>query len=181
MLTPKKLTFDIPDRRWYSRNIWRRSTSYHTLHPRSSKNEERNKFFEENQTGSLLQLHFKMTLHWTMRQLEMTSGLLREISFVAVTWNPKSNGTFLESAELSRQGGKLFLCQPSGGLPGLHDSPKRWFLEVFNFLRNIGWKCLLLWMSVSSYSLIWSPRALEGILCLHVDDLSLGGCGTTYR
>ena len=27
---------------------------------------------------------------------------------------------FLESAELNRQGGKLFLRQPSGGLPGLH-------------------------------------------------------------
>ena len=64
-------------------------------------------------------------------------------------------GAFLESAELNRQGGKLFLRQPSGGLPGLHqqqlleirlplyglnDSPKRWFLEVSNFLRNIGWK-----------------------------------------
>ena len=64
-------------------------------------------------------------------------------------------GAFLESAELSRQGGKLFLRQPSGGLPGLHpqqlleirlplygvnDSPKRWFLEVSNLLRNIGWK-----------------------------------------
>ena len=62
-------------------------------------------------------------------------------------------GTFLESAELSGQGGKLFLRQPSGGLPGLHprqlleirlplyglnDSPKRWFLEVSNLLRNIG-------------------------------------------
>ena len=29
-------------------------------------------------------------------------------------------GAFLESAELNRQGGKLFLRQPSGGLPGLH-------------------------------------------------------------
>ena len=63
-------------------------------------------------------------------------------------------GAFLESAELNRQGGKLFLRQPSVGLPGLHhqqvlemrlplyglnDSPKRWFLEVSNFLRNIRW------------------------------------------
>ena len=31
-------------------------------------------------------------------------------------------GAFLESAELSRQDGKLFLRQPSGGLPGLHPS-----------------------------------------------------------
>ena len=39
-------------------------------------NEERNKkFFEENQTGSLLQPHFKMTLHWMMRKLEMISSL----------------------------------------------------------------------------------------------------------
>ena len=29
-------------------------------------------------------------------------------------------GAFLESAEWRRQGGKLFLRQPSGGLPGLH-------------------------------------------------------------
>ena len=29
-------------------------------------------------------------------------------------------GSFLELAELIRQGGKLFFCQPSGGLPGLH-------------------------------------------------------------
>ena len=64
-------------------------------------------------------------------------------------------GAFLESSELNRQGGKLFLRQPSGGLPGLlqqqlleirlplyglNDSPKRWFLEVSNFLRNVGWK-----------------------------------------
>ena len=50
-------------------------------------------------------------------------------------------GAFLESAELRGQGGKLFLRQPSGGLPSLHpqqllkyvclyglkDSPKSWF------------------------------------------------------
>ena len=29
-------------------------------------------------------------------------------------------GAFLDSAEFRRQGGKLFLRQPSGGLPGLH-------------------------------------------------------------
>ena len=55
-------------------------------------NEERNnKFFEENQTDSLLQTHFKMTQH--VMKLKMTSGLLREISFIAITWNPKSNCT----------------------------------------------------------------------------------------
>ena len=104
-------------------------------------------------------------------------------------------GAFLESAELNRQGGKLFLRQPSGGLPGLHhqqlleirlplyglnDSPKRWFLEVSNFLRNIGWKssaldeCVFIFFDPES-------KVLAGILCLHVDDLLLGGCGTAYR
>ena len=57
-------------------------------------NEERNKkFFEENQTDSLLQPHLKMTLHWMMRKLEMISGPCQEISFVAITWNPESNCT----------------------------------------------------------------------------------------
>ena len=104
-------------------------------------------------------------------------------------------GAFLESAELSRQGGKLFLRQPSGGLPGvqpqqlleirlplygLNDSPKRWFLEVSNFLRNIGWKssaldeCVFIFLGPDS-------KVLAGILCLHVDDLLLGGCGTANR
>ena len=74
-------------------------------------------------------------------------------------------GAFLESAECSPQGGKLFLRQPSGGLPGLHtqqlleirlplyglnDSPKRWFLEVsISFGTSVG--NLLLWMNLSSY------------------------------
>ena len=38
---------------------------------------------------------------------------------------------------------------------------------------------LLHWMSDSSYSLI--RKVLTGILCLHVDDLLLGGCGTAHR
>ena len=37
-----------------------------------------------------------MTLHWMMRKLNMTSGLLREISFIAITWNPESNCTCRE-------------------------------------------------------------------------------------
>ena len=104
-------------------------------------------------------------------------------------------GAFLESAELRRQGGKLFLRQPPGGLPGLHpqqlleirlplyglnDSPKRWFLEVSTFLRNLGWKPSVLGEYVSVF---YDPdsKALAGILCLHVDDMLLGGRGTAYR
>ena len=78
-------------------------------------------------------------------------------------------GAFLESSELNRQGGKLFLRQPSGGLPGLHqqqlleirlplyglnDSPKRWFLEVSNFLRNVGWKSSALDECVFIFSIL---------------------------
>ena len=54
-------------------------------------NEERNKkFSEENQTDSLLRTLFKMTQHGMMRKLSMISGLLREISFTVITWNPES-------------------------------------------------------------------------------------------
>ena len=30
-----------------------------------------------------------MTLHWMMRKLEMISGLLQEISFIAITWKAR--------------------------------------------------------------------------------------------
>ena len=46
--------------------------------------------------------------------LEVIASLVADVELGDVT------GAFLESAELSRQGGKLFLRQPSGGLPGLH-------------------------------------------------------------
>ena len=60
-------------------------------------NEERNKkFFEENQTDSIFQPLFKMTQHGLMRKPKMTSGLLREISFIAITWNFESNCTCRE-------------------------------------------------------------------------------------
>ena len=104
-------------------------------------------------------------------------------------------GAFLESAESSRQGGKLFLRQPSGGLPGLHpqqlleirlplyglnDSPKKRFMEVSNLFRNIGWKSSA---SDESVFIFFDPdsKVLAGILCLHVADLLLGGCGAAYR
>ena len=102
---------------------------------------------------------------------------------------------FLESAELRRQGRKLFVRQPSGGLPflhrqqlleirlplyGLNDSPKRWSgsfrshsehrLEIF----CSGCECVFMFYDPDS-------EALAGILCLHVEDLLLGGCGTAYR
>ena len=57
-------------------------------------NEVRNKkFSKENQTDSLLQPLFKMTIHWMVRKLKMISGLLQEISFIAITCNPESNCT----------------------------------------------------------------------------------------
>ena len=62
----------------------------------------------------------------------------------------------------------------------LNDSPKRWPLEVSNLLRNIGWKssaldeCVFIFFHPDS-------KVLAGILCLDVDDLLLGGCGTANR
>ena len=46
-----------------------------------------------NQMESFLQPHILMTHHWMMRELKMISGLLREISYIAITWNPESNCT----------------------------------------------------------------------------------------
>ena len=60
----------------------------------------------------------------------------------------------------------------------LNDSPKRWFLEVSTFLRDIGWtsaaldECVFMFYDPDS-------KALAGILCLHVNDLLLGG--TAHR
>ena len=68
-------------------------------HPPESRivwNEERNKkFFEENQ-DSLLHHHNKRTQHEMMRKLLMISGLIQEISFIAITLNPESNCTCRE-------------------------------------------------------------------------------------
>ena len=58
-----------------------------------------------------------------------------------------ATGAFLESADLNRQGGKLFLRQPGlhhrqlleVRLPlyGLNDSPKRWFyVSLFSLIQN---------------------------------------------
>ena len=53
-------------------------------------------------------------------------------------------------------------------------------MEVSNLLRNIGQKssaldeCVFIFFDPES-------KVLTGILCLHVDDLLLGGCGTAYR
>ena len=40
--------------------------------------------------------HFKKTQRWMMRKLKNTSGLLQEISFIAITWNSESNCTCRE-------------------------------------------------------------------------------------
>ena len=65
-------------------------------------------------------------------------------------------------------------------LYGLSDSPKRWFLELSNLLQNIGWKSSALDKCVFTF---FDPdsKVLTGILCLHVDELLLGGCDTAYR
>ena len=49
------------------------------------------KFFKENLADSFLHPHNKRTQHKMMRKLKMISGLLQEISFIAIMRNPQSN------------------------------------------------------------------------------------------
>ena len=122
--------------------------------------------------------------------LQVTASLGADVELGDVT------GAFLESAECSRQGGKLFFRQPPGGLPclhpqqlleirlplyGLNDSPKRWFLEVSNSPSEHRLEIFCFWINVSSYFFDADSKILAGILCWHVDDLLLGGCGTACR
>ena len=58
--------------------------------------EKNKKSFKESQADSLIHSHINMTQHWMMRKLKLMSGLLREISFIAITWNPMSNCTCRE-------------------------------------------------------------------------------------
>ena len=52
-----------------------------------SQTEEMNKkFFKESQTDYFLQLHFKISQHFVIRNLKMISGLLRETSLIVITW-----------------------------------------------------------------------------------------------
>ena len=70
-LLTKGDNFNFPIADGTVKKFWKRSTSeiIH-LNPGPSRTRRGNKFFEENQTDSLLQHHIKMTLHWMMRKLE---------------------------------------------------------------------------------------------------------------
>ena len=85
--------FYIPSRRWNSQNSWRRSTS-ETIHLNQGSSGTRR--------GPII-FRASPTPHQdesrrddAMRELKMISGLLREISFIAITWNPDSNSTCRE-------------------------------------------------------------------------------------
>ena len=89
--------------RFHPMMSWKVRTNWgYVSHPPFSgidQNEEKNKkFFEENQADSLFHLHIKMTQHEMIWKLEMISGLLQEISFVAITWNHESNCTCREES-----------------------------------------------------------------------------------
>ena len=92
---PWRWQFHIPSRRWNGKTLWRRSGSENIhLNPGSSRTRRRTKkIFKENQAHFLLHPHIKMAQHWMMRKLNMISGALQEISFIAITWNPESNCT----------------------------------------------------------------------------------------
>ena len=95
-------------------------------------------------------------------------------------------GAFWESADLNRQGGKLFFRQPSGGLPG--SSPSTTLGNTFTVVwiewtvrRGGSWRFPISFGTLAGHLPLWMNVSLTGILCLHVDDLLLGGCGTAYR
>ena len=54
---------------------------------------EEQEVFRGETDGLSSPTHIKMTQNWMMRELNVTSGLLREISFIAITWNSESNCT----------------------------------------------------------------------------------------
>ena len=94
VLTPLKGDFHVPSPRQNSQNPWRRSTS-ETIHlnPGSSRMRRGTRSFSRRIRRTLFSNLFKMTQHGMMRKPNMISGLLREISFMAITWNPESNCT----------------------------------------------------------------------------------------
>ena len=88
--------FNIPDRRWNSQIIRRRSGSENIhFNPGSPQTEEKKKaIFKENQTD-LLQSHFK-THRGMMVKLGMISGPSQGTTFTVITLNRESNCTCRE-------------------------------------------------------------------------------------
>ena len=88
-----------------------------------------------------------------MVAVQIIASLMADVGLVDVT------RAFLESDELHRAYGKVFLQQPRTGLPGvlprqllevvlplygLNDSLKRWFLHVTSVLKQLGWEPMAL-------------------------------------
>ena len=93
--------FDIPNRRWNGKTLWRRSGSEDThLNPRSPRPKEKNKeIFKEIQTD-LLQAYFK-THRCTVVKLEMTSGPFQATPFTVITLNPERQTVRAERRNIS--------------------------------------------------------------------------------
>ena len=106
-------------------------------------------------------------------------------------------GAFLESDNLKRETGTLYMDSPNANLPGfeagqlfevirpmygLNDAPQRWFRKFRDTALSLRWiqskldPCVfLLWSQDET-----KPR-LVGILGVHVDDVLLGGCGKDFE
>ena len=116
---------------WEEIDVWE-----HPPQPGIVLNEERNKkFFEENQTDSLLHTLFKMTQRGMMRKLKITSGLFIH----TITWNPESKCTCRKKNH--------FLCQWSTStLP--EPLIRHWMHFWKNILMIIG-----TWMEKENYQM----------------------------
>jgi hypothetical protein len=102
-------------------------------------------------------------------------------------------GAFLESDELMRKKGKIYLSQPRGGIPGLepgqllevikpiyglNDAPQLWYGKSTTTLEGLGWtrsrldSCLMFLRD--------QQQRLIGVMACHVDDILCGGRGALF-
>ena len=96
VITPQRsgnFTFTVADGTVKTPGGDRRLRTSTLIRDRPERGEEQEVFRGESDGLSSPTLLHAKTLHWMMRKLKMISGLLQEISFIPITWNPESNCT----------------------------------------------------------------------------------------
>ena len=100
--TDERWQFLIPSRGWNSQNSWRRSRlrTSTLIHDRPERGEEQEVFQGESDELSSPKPSSKWLNTRRRGSQKMISGLLRKMSFIAITLNPESNCTFREKNHL---------------------------------------------------------------------------------
>ena len=101
-------------------------------------------------------------------------------------------GAVLQGEPINRKNSKIFVKIPKGGVPGLNSddvvqvtkcvyglADAAWWLSF----SKAGWPTYVLWVwfdlswilvfSIGTMRTVW---VLGGVICLHVDDMVVGGC-----